>query len=702
MFTFHQNHEATQNMNPHLKKTQQLTCLILIFTSILTAVYYLPTASAQMAIITVDPGSAKVGTQVSLTANLTTQTGTYELRFDTKLVANGTAANGYAVTNFTVPDAAQGTHNLIITDLTTKDNATKTFTVTTDYSISTTGPQTIREGDTIPILLNMTGGEASSTNAADVTVQAPTGTSYTKTVNITLSSSGNGTTTINYPTDFTTDANTTFVGTYATFFNTTYANTTFTVALTDATQYHRNQTVNIKAIYEPNENVTLTITGNTISNIVNLTDPTGTINYNWTVPATAAIGTYLVNIISTSGFTTKTPPDAQNFTVPGFPINFTTKNLAGEPVPYITIKATEGTKPAGETITSSTGTAALQLEIGNFTCTAYYNTINIVGQQTITVNDTTSTDLPCNLTNLRIQVTSQVNGAEMKIPETGILLQQDNRTFTTDINGTAIIHSLLPNTIYGLNLTRYGASFNITTIPNLLLNNTPVGWYDVKINCPTINLQITVTKTNGQTFNNAAVTAQELLGAPRYQGTTDANGVVTFNSVFGRYQIQIFDNNKIKLNETTIDLFQNQNVSVPCDLYGLTISVAVLDYFGQGIANINVKLQGGGQPVMTAKTQGDGTATFNNVIGGTLEVTLYTTDSSDPLAAQTYSVQDSTTLQLKIGKYVVLAGMLVEASQLVTIIIIILAVLLVLALEIYRRIHAKAVKGETESTDKES
>lgn len=687
-------------MNPHLKKIQQSTCLILIFTSVFTALY-LPTASASMAIITVNPGAANVGTLVSVTANLTTQDGTYALYFDTLQVANGTANQGFITTNFTVPDAPFGSHDLLITDLTTKDNATKSFGIATGYSVASLATKTLQESDTTPIQVNITGGVPTNTYTTNITVQPPTNMSYVKMINIPLGSTGNGTTTLNYPTDFTSDANTSFVGNYNIFLNTTFATNTFPVQLTNATQYHRNETVNVKAKYEPNENVTLAIYGNGIVNIINLTDPTGLINYNWTAPMTAPVGTYQVSLLSLSQLTTKTPPDTQNFTVPGYPINITAKNLAGEPVPYILIKAYEGTNQAGLNATDTNGIATLQLEIGNFTCNAYINTQDLVGQQTLIINDTIQTDLTCNLTNLRIQVVSQANGAEINIPETGILLTQYNQNYSTDINGTATIHSLLPNATYTLNLTRYDAIFNTTTIPTLLMNNTPVGWYDVKINCPTLTLQITVTKANGQTFSNAIVKAQELLGAPLYQGTTDTNGVVTFTPVFGRYQIQISDTNGIMLNQTTTDMFENQNVTVPCDLYGLTVTVAVVDYFDQGIPNMNVKLQGQGQPAMTGNTQADGTITFDNIIGGTIQVTVYTQNSQDPIVAQGYYFQNSATLQIKISKYVALAGMLIEASQLATVIIIILAALLVLVIEIYRRMHIKTAKNETESKDKE-
>jgi hypothetical protein len=115
---------------------------------------------------------------------------------------------------------------------------------------------------------------------------------------------------------------------------------------------------------------------------------------------------------------------------------------------------------------------------------------------------------------------------------------------------------------------------------------------------------------------------------------------------------------------------------------------------------VNVKLQGEKQQIITLATQGDGTATFDNIIGGNLQVTLYMSGSSDPVEAQSFSVQKSTAAQIKLAKYVTLAGMLIETNQFAIIVIVIIAVLLVVVLEIRRRMRVKSTKNETDSSDK--
>jgi membrane protein implicated in regulation of membrane protease activity len=58
-------------------------------------------------------------------------------------------------------------------------------------------------------------------------------------------------------------------------------------------------------------------------------------------------------------------------------------------------------------------------------------------------------------------------------------------------------------------------------------------------------------------------------------------------------------------------------------------------------------------------------------------------------------VDGSTTVPIKINRYVLLAGLPVETSQLAIAIIIVLSVLLVLSLEVYRRRRNKSQKTDS-------
>jgi hypothetical protein len=691
-------------MKTRLKTIERLACLVLILTSGVITLSLLPNSVAATSIFGVNPSNGNVGTLVVITANVTKANGKYEVYFDQSLTASGTASANSINATFIVPQTTAGNHNVTVMDFTTHENATATFTVTTSYSLVIPAlAKRLQENDSIPISVNITGGQTGGmTYVANITVQAPTNASYVKMLDVITSTLGNGTSTANYPGDFLAGANTSFVGNYAVLFNTTMGNQTFSVGLTNSTQYHRTQTVNVKALYEPNENVTLTIAGNNIYNSVNLTDPSGLINYNWIVPSNASIWNYTVSVFSLSGQTVKNPPDTQNFTVPGFAVNVTAKNLAEEPVPNVIINALENGNVADNKTTSTTGLATLNLEVANYTCEAHAQN-ETVGELKIEVNDNASLNLVCNLTDLNVQVVYVVNGTEIGIPDAGVSLTPGGYSLTTYINGTAIVRSLLPDLQYGLNVTRYGTSFNVTSISQLLVNNTAVAWYNVTVSVPTLTLQVNATKSGGQPFNNTLVRVQELSGEPVFEQYTDANGSYTFSVPLGKYSVSVVDKNGITLNGTTVDVFQNQSTLVQCDFYGLTLSVNVIDYFGQGIGNVNVKLLKEGQPTMSAPpTQGDGTTTFNDVIGGSLEVVLYLGDSAQPIVTQGLTVQNSTTIHVRIDKYIVLGGLLVETSEFATVLVIVLAIVFVLALEVYRLRRLKTKKSEIESSDKES
>lgn len=692
-------------MKNRSERIEQLMSLALILSLSLMMLSFSSRAFGAMGISKVDPSSGGVGTQVQITANQTTANGEYKLFFDDQLVANGTAFANDVVANFSVPQTYAGTHALRLMDQTTGENATGVFFVTTSYFIGVVATQIgFQEGDPVPISVNVTGGEGSASFTANVTVRAPNSVTYTKVLNIATSSFGNATAVATFPADFSPDGSTNLVGSYGLSLNGTVANATFAVGLTNSTQYHRGDTVNIKAAYAQFEIVTVTISGKDIpSDIANVSaDLAGIASYNWTVPPYASIGSYAVRVISANGTTIKTPSDTQNFTVPGFAVNATARNLAGDPVPSVNVEAYEGATLADNQTTGTTGLAFLRLEIGNYTFRAFRNG-QAVKETVVVVSNDTAFDIVCNLTNLRVEVVAILNGSEVSIPEVGILVISSNERFTTDINGVAVIQSLLPNTTYVLNATRYNNSFNVTTIPSLLINNAPVAWFDAKIFCPNFVLQVTTTKADGQPLTNAVVSIKEALGVPSYEERTDANGMAVFNAPFGSYVVRVYDSNMVKLNETTVVLLDNRTLNMSCSLYGLTVTVKVVDYFGQGIANMEVTLQRLGQMQATTSTGPDGTATFYNVVGGLLNILVISNGASTPIAAQSVNIENLTTLiSIHVDEYVVLAGMLVQTGQLTAIVLIILIVVLILSLEVYGRRRHRVQKTETSSADKES
>jgi hypothetical protein len=685
-------------------RVKQLTCLFLMSTSMLLGFSFLPSARAGMTIFSISPANGIVGTQVQLTANLTTANGGYNITFEGVVQVVGKASGNDVNASFIVPEAVAGNRTVAVVDVEANESVTGVFTVSTAYTLDVNVPQAprqLQEGDSVPILVNVTGGDSNSAVVANITVQTPANTTYSEQLGISTSALGSGNATLVYPGNFS-GANTNYVGDYGISLNLSVATKSFFVGLTNSTQYHRMEAVNIKAIYAQNETVTLTVSGKDIfgkdiQDPVNVTaDSAGLVDYsNWTVPVNASVGTYNVSIVSVSGPTVKVPSDIQNFTVPGFAFNVTARNLAGDQVPNVDVRAFENGTSINNQTTSSIGLAVLMLEIGDYNLQGYYSGVK-VGEGNFSVTDTEEVDLVLNLTNLNIRVVGVVNGVEIGIPEVGIYLTQEGVTLATDLTGNAVAYSLLPNAAYNLTASRYNTPFNVTAIKNLLeVNGSLMKVFDVNITCPSFTLKVNAFKAGGQPFDNAAVEVKELLGGIHYDGNTDSNGTITFNAIFGRYDVEIHDSSGMELNSTTVDLFQDQNVTLYCNLFGLNISVTVTDYFGQPFANTNITLQGNGSQPISKRTQANGMVTFDNLVGDSFSISVYLSDDGPPTVVQSLLVQGNATVLVKISKYVLLAGLLVETSQLAIAVIIIASLLLVLSLEVYRRRRNKSQKVDS-------
>jgi len=697
-------------MNLSLKKIKSLIILLLTLTSIITTFSFLPGVKAEIT-ISIRPTEGYVGTNVTLTANITTPDGQYKILFDETELLSGNAIGTNVSTSIIIPPAPAGSHNITIVDVESeaKENATATFKVLTAYLLKispTIEPsQQRQEGDSAEILVNITGGKSNEPYIANITVQAPKNSSHTTLLNIPASEVGSANATIKYPENFT-DANTNYVGEYKVFFNATLATASFTIGLTKSAEYHRFQTVDIKASgYHPEENVTLTITGENLYYQVSLNATTeGVVHYvDWSVPSNASIGTYMVNITSTFNMTVKTPPDIQNFTVPGFDVNITALNLAEEPVPQVTIQIFEDETSVVNATSGSDGLASVKLEIGNYTANANFKDKK-VGEGWINVTESyLSFNITCDLTNLRVLVLAVVNGSEFLVPEVRLNLSPENLTSTpnlnTNVTGLAVFHNLLPNENYTLNASRYDMQFNTTMLYGLLQDGNPVAWFNLTILCPTYTLQVNVTNPNAndQPIPDALVKIQELMGGLYFENTTTADGTVVFNSPLGEYIVGVYVSG-IKLNETVVNLNDTfVNLPISCKFYGLNILIQVVDYFGQPISNTNVTLLRNGLQFHSTLTKSDGAAEFLGIVGGNLTVAVYLPGQLQPYTVSPLYVDSSKTIQIKIERYTILAGFLVETSHLVTSIIVVVSVIVILSLEVYRRRRLKPKTGKSES-----
>ncbi|NWF87695.1 hypothetical protein HXY32_07820 [Candidatus Bathyarchaeota archaeon] len=690
-----------------MKRSIATILAVMLFIASVVLIFLPNVEAVGVEIISITPSSrrGKVGEPVHISGTINITNGLYQIWFNQTKVIEANATGNIVNATFPVPTLPHGNYTVTLLDYSLNANATDWFYIDTAYYVEAKTPpppEQLQEGSMIEIWVNVTGGKPNTIYHANITVKFPAPRNETYWTLVTLTNTtdtGKGyNITIVYPTSFSGAINANYVGIYSVTFNKTLATDTFFIGLTTHTEYHRYQLVDIKATgYKPSENVTTRIIfgGKTINSTNITATPGGIVAMNWKIPPNASRGIYIVNITSISPEPTlKNPPDIQTFNIPGFDVSITTRNLAGEIVANVVVRVFENEKSIINLTSTTNGLAQTTLEVGNYTGKAFYKGENVGNFPINVTNGPVSLGFNCTLTNLKISVFAKVDSAEISIPEVKIFLTSapENRTLFTNMTGTTIATSLLPNHTYVLNVSRYGVSFpNVTSIPTLLDNGTAVAWYNVTLISPTLTLRVNTTKPNNEPIGNVKVKVQELMGGLHYEDNTNAEGIIVFNCAFGKYTVEVYDADGIKLNETTVNLFQNQNVSIVCKLYGLTVSFRIVDYLGQPISNANVTLLRGNVVLRSNHTQTNGIATFNNITGGLLQVSTYVFNQI-PNVVKVFYVDTSSTIEIRLEEYVILAGFLVNTAVFAITSIILIAVLLVLLIEVYRRKRFKPQK----------
>ncbi len=662
----------------------------------------------------------KVGDTVRIIGTVNTTDGEYQIWLGAYNVtpAEPTATENQVNATFQIPNIPNANYTITLQDVDKNINATTWLLVETAYyikAITPSPPLQLLENDTVNIWVNVTGGKPNVVYYANVSIMIPSPLRYNYTAIVKLTNTtdtGDGFASITYPnqTLFTAikpePANTNYTGLYRIYFNETQnlAEDSFFVGITDKSEYHREEIVQIIAAgYESNKTANITITflktNKTYSWLATATQQ-GMINTTWLggVPWNASIGFYNITI-TVNASNPKEIPDSQLFSVPGYPIQVYTRNLAGDVVPQILVEAFD--KAANTTYSNTTdgnGLTSLQLEKGNHTFKPFWRgKVEIPEMQNVTITGNATYYLTCELTNMNITVKDTdgnlipfvyLNITYQYVP-TGGNVTKENMTGETGISGLFLINSMLTNINYTVNASRYGIVFNKNN--NTIQDLPAEKWFNVTIVCPAKTLTLNVTENHRNPLPNAHVELIEEMGGISYNETTNDAGIVVINCTFGKYEVKVYINN-IFLNETFVEIFNDTYSEIYCKLYNLTISVKVVDYFGQPISNAKVTWQLYDLED-SALTESDGLVTFSNIIGGDLKVTVYLPERSQPFMVTTLFVDNSRPIEIKLDKYVVLAGFLVETSYLTTAIIIVATVLLVLLIEVYRRKRIKPEKS---------
>jgi hypothetical protein len=650
-----------------------------------------------------------VGTAVNVQGTIYEANSSYQIVFGNIVVASGnTYPQGYYVNaNFTVPQVPKGVYALIIRDVAISTNSTAdSFTVTTGYSIKAI-PSEVQEGNSVELNVAVTGGDPNTAYSANVSVllPSPLNTEYSKVVSLgTSNQEGTVNAQITYPdSSFQPSGSVTdYAGAYTIYFNQTesLAQNQFSVGFLDSTTYHRGQTVTIGATgYQPSQAATLSVTsgatGASLDSASLTASAEGIINITWVVPSNAAIGAYTAKI--TPQGTQKSIQDSEIFSIPGYSIQVKTVNIAGDLVSGVQIQALdEASNIAYNSTSGNDGVANFNLETGAQVLTAFLVGVK-VGETTITVTGNGTFSLQCQLTDLKITVQNE-NGILMPFvnlaityqyqPTSGGSSQTGSASGQTDPSGTFTLDSALTGISYTINASLYNEVFNSG---NNTINSLPVqALSEVVITCPNEALTINVVGSNQAAIPDARIDLVELTNGLFYSATTDSSGSSTSQVTFGMYQAQIYKGN-ILINETNIAAFGASQIQIRCTLYDIQVSVSVVDFFGHPIANANVTLNGPATERFSAVTQGDGTATFSNVVGGDMQIVAFAPGAQNGYQALSLTVDQPTSVQIKIDRYVAFGSLLIPVSSLITIAVILVAIILFAAIEIYLRKRVKHI-----------
>ena len=654
-----------------------------------------------VSILQITPSSATgpVGSSVNVIGTIYVSNGSYQILMGKTVVSSGKAEGYYVDANFTVPELPVGPYALTLTDLGINVNSIKQFAVTTGYAI-TAVPSSVQEGNSLALTVSISGAQSGISYSANVAVVLPNplGTTYSKIVSLgTASQKGTTSAQVTFP-DSTFNpvgSVSNYAGTYTAYFNQSQnlAQTTFSVNFIDSTSYHRGQTVVVRATgYQPNQAATLNVisaVGSTIGTASVTASADGLISTSWVVPSDAPISDCTIRI--TADGIQKSIQDSQTFTVIGYTVKVQTTNLAGQVVPEVALHALDSsTNVAYDATSGSDGTATFKLEKGTYDITATWNGVN-VGETSIVVSGDSTFSIYCQLTNVKITVKSS-NGIAMPLVNLNIVYNYQSNggsktgsvSGQTDSSGSFTLNSSLASTTYTIDASIYNQIFNAgnNTVSNLENQATA----QVFIICPTKTVTLNVVGNNQEPIPNARIELVELSNGLFYSAITGSSGSATTQATFGMYRARVYRDNTL-INETNVQVFSNSQQQIRCTLFGIQLSVEVVDFFGNPISNANITING--PEKISQVTQSDGKATFINIVGGNMQIIAQASGTKDAYQAMTLTINQPTSVQIKIDRYIALGSMLIPASALITMIIIFVAIILFAMMEIYRRRRVK-------------
>jgi len=676
------------------KKKSTTVFMIALLALTLLSIYFIPrVAASPITIYYFSPSTGYVGDSVQVIGSIDNANGTYRVFFDEELMANGTASSQKDVNvMFSVPHRYKGSYIVRLYDVSANASVSKTFTLSTKYSISAVLPpqQTqLMEGQSAKIRVNVTGGERDMARWANVTVRLPypVNTIYHNNSFQLVNTTRPGEYVAEgvYPRDFGPKAHSNYTGTYNIASNITLETGAFKVGLTNATQYHRFETVAIQgANYTQPDEIALinvTLAGKTVFS-TNVSAVDGVVNANWAIPWNATYGNYNVTVTNvTSPGTIKLIRDTQIFTISNatFQCWIQVKNLDNENVSAVTVAAYNGTSMVSYNSSDNLGLAKLSLDAYTYSFKAFLKGVQVGNISALNIERNITQTLVCQLANIKLFIKDR---AENPLPFIAIDLRynytrvddskvSDTRTLETDSTGIVNFQNAFININYLIEAKRYGYIFNRISIGNL----TASQW--VNITCPTYALFVHVVDSKEIPLPKVSMNVTEWssgLLVSNKTWVTDDWGSVSLNLAFGRYKVKVYNysarlDSLVVLNETIVDLTEDKLFElVHCRIVNLSPSVLVIDSLGQPIPYAEVKVerlseikQEWVEIMPHQRTDSNGVALLPS-IGGDYSISIYVQGQLS--GVKSFYIDETNMHVFKMDKYITIGGFVLETSQL--------------------------------------
>jgi len=540
------------------------------------------------------------------------------------------------------------------------------------YNVTVT-PARLQEGYNATISVEAQEETANAALSVNLNVTAPGGAFYVKTLQILTNGTGFGKNSTLFWGNFTGGANTKYVGRYAVSVNETLGTGNFAVGLTNKPAYRRNETVFLRAVgYQSGENVTVSLN---MSNTVVadypktlLADVNGVVTHNWTIPNNAKPGTYRIGLVSTAHQTVKTPADEDTFIVLGGVCAIKTLNLANETVAGAVVNVYNATTNASLSLqgaTNSSGMVQFGLDLGNYTFKAFFKNVQVGNLTNQNVRADVMLVMSLRLVNLVTTVRTEEGEEAPFVDVTVNITTSETVSGQTNLTGIAIIRNLFTNATYNVEATRFGKLFNSTILSVEFFPPSPL---NLDLTLPTYRLNVQVIDSQDNPAEGVQVRVYEWasgITSALQVSETVSDGNASFLLPFGRYRLRVFNDN-VFLNESVVDLIENPTTfTLNLITVNVEVTVSTLDYFGQPIANADVKIERiVNQEYVSADSRFTGTGgstVFNLPVGGNSRISVYVAGRIVAVKTQFLGAGQNQ-VTFSIGEYVSILGYPIETG----------------------------------------